>query len=197
MTHSHQFVGLIFSQNSQCKRTAHEGDRFLYSFYDITIIFAGDQVGNNLRIRFGSKVASSGNQFFLKVKVVLNNPVVYDREFLTLVGMRVGVLIGRFTVGCPACMPDSGAAGKRSSFQSGFQVRHASLCLNNLKAFLGKHGNPGRIIPTILQLLQSLYQDPLRILITDISYNTTHNNFLRPIYSVGGIRKETCRAACF
>ncbi|MNE80383.1 hypothetical protein D3C80_1769470 [compost metagenome] len=100
----------MFSQNAQGKRTAHVGDCLLNSLNDISFIFTGDQMGNNLCIRFGREMASAGNQLFFEVQVVFDNPVVHDRELLAFIGVGVGVLVGRFTVSRPAGVPDSGTS---------------------------------------------------------------------------------------
>ncbi|MNC21239.1 hypothetical protein D3C75_692090 [compost metagenome] len=122
----------MLSQNAQGKCTAHMGNCLLYSLNDVSFVFTGNQVGNNLCIRLRSKVASASNQLFLEIQVVFDNPVVYNREFLAVICVRMGVLVRRLTMSSPARVPDSCTTGQRSGFKSGLQISHTALCLNNL-----------------------------------------------------------------
>ncbi|MNV27393.1 hypothetical protein D3C71_1185420 [compost metagenome] len=127
-------------------------------------------------------MASASNQLFFQIQIVFDNTVMNDRELHAVIRMWMGILIGWFTVSCPACVSDTCATCQWAAFQLRLQIRQTALCFHYLQSFPSEYSNTSGIISPILQLLQSFNQDPLRILITNISYNTTHYYFPRPSY---------------
>ena len=65
-------------------------------------VLAPDHMSGNFRIRITSELTSLLSQFGLEVKVVLNYPVMNDRDLFELIEVRMGILISRRAVGCPA-----------------------------------------------------------------------------------------------
>ncbi|MMZ65409.1 hypothetical protein D1872_278130 [compost metagenome] len=119
---------------------------------------------------------------------------MHDRELLAMVGMRMRIDIRRFAVRCPTGMADTGGPYQRSPFQLGLEVSQAADRFGDLQSVLRKHRNPRRIIPAVLQLLQSFQQNRLRVSLPDISNDTTHNiyilRFISPEFFRAGENKR-------
>ena len=89
--------------------------------------------------------------------------------------MRMGINIRRFSVGCPAGMSDA-AMSLRLSVNSHFiyQIGKTAFAFFNLNRTFFKHGNSCRVITSIFQLGQCIYQYVRTIPVTYIANNSTH-----------------------
>ena len=121
---------------------------------------------------------------------------MYHYDTLIFIKMRMSVDIRRCTMRCPTGMTDSKLTRKQlasmSQFIQHFQPSHCFFHIDFLSVI---NCNTGRVISSVLQLLQSLKQDWRCLTLSYITYNSTHNEcspfkFYTPccftIYTKGG-----------
>ena len=108
---------------------------------------------------------------------VFNDAVVDKRQTAALGQVRMGIgVVGRAMRG-PAGMADADGAGGFLPAQKALQVVHFSLAFvqSNL-AVLANKGDSGAVIASVLQSMQSFYDDGARLAMPDVTYYSTHSN---------------------
>ena len=76
-------------------------------------------------------------------------------------------------------MPDSQYSRHGSTVMGEFlQYLKAPLRLRHIDLLTVKYSDPGRIVPSVFQFGKTVKKDRGRLLFSNITYNTTHNNFL-------------------
>jgi hypothetical protein len=80
---------------------------------------AGHQVHRHLGVGVAGELNPGGLEFGTQCGVVLDDPVVHDRELAGGVAVRMGVAIGRAAMGGPAGVTDAGRPGQRRGFGLG------------------------------------------------------------------------------
>ncbi|MNW12983.1 hypothetical protein D3C71_2108080 [compost metagenome] len=68
-------------------------DRFLHSLDDVAIILASDKMGNNLGVRFRAEMTAFRHQLLLELQIIFDDAVMNDREFMSLIRMRMRVRV--------------------------------------------------------------------------------------------------------
>ena len=86
------------------------------------VVLPGDEVDGDLGVGVAGELDAGGLEFSAQLGVVLDDPVVDDRDFARGVAVRVGVAVGRPAVGGPAGVPEAGAAHRASASDSASAV---------------------------------------------------------------------------
>ena len=138
---------------------------------------AGDEVGQDLRIRIRSVFDPGLCQFLLKRMIIFNNPVVDDKDFLLLVPMGMGIFFGRLPMGGPAGVCNTCTPGNGQTVDLCLQINNTPR--RPVKAYLSSilHRQTGRVIAAVFQPSQALQEDGLCILGPDITNDSTHTRF--------------------
>ncbi len=105
---------------------------------------------------------------------VLDDPVVHENDLVRAVGMRVGVRLVRCAVRGPPRMGDAGAALQGLGADEQLEAEDLAGALAELYTVAVLHRNSGRIVASILQPLEALYEEGHGVLSTDVTYYPTH-----------------------
>ncbi len=116
------------------------------------------------------------SELFLQLLIVFDNAVVHRYHSTAHSHMRMRIVLGGLTMGCPACMADTAASLDSISplclLRKVLQPPHGLHHLNGLTAI--PHCNACRVITTILQLGKAIQKNGGRLLLTNKSYNSAH-----------------------
>ena len=137
-----------------------------------------DQVREHFGIGLGAEaVAALGERRAQRARV-LDDPVVDQRDGAAAVGVRVGVLRVRRPVGGPARVGEGRRA--RRQLRAQLLLEHGDLPrrLEHLDAPVAHDGEPGRIVPAVLEPFQSLEHEGGRRPRAGVAYDPAHS--LRP-----------------
>ena len=86
------------------------------------VVLPGDEVDGDLGVGVAGELDAGGLEFGAQLGVVLDDPVVDDRDLARGVAVRVGVAVGRPAVGGPAGVAEAGAAHEASASDSASAV---------------------------------------------------------------------------
>ena len=90
--------------------------------------------------------------------------------------MRVGIDGVGLAVSGPAGVGDADAAGGVLVRAFFLQGRYLAGSLVDVEVAFGvNHGDTGRVVAAIFQSMKTLYQNGVSLLLTDISYYSTHS----------------------
>lgn len=93
--------------------------------------------------------------------------------------MRVRIALARRTVGGPTGVGDAQTAHQRFTGQGLFQFRHLAVTARALqRTVVGKHGNTGAVIATVLKTFQAFEQNGRDITFGDCANDSTHKFLL-------------------
>ena len=107
--------------------------------------------------------------------VILYDPIMNDRKPSVVAQMRMGILLGRRTVGRPPCVAYSHDARHQVTVLRFFtQIRDPSPDLAYGYDLLIHDSDSGRIIASVFQLFQSIEQDWRSFLHANKSDYTAH-----------------------
>jgi hypothetical protein len=140
------------------------------------VMFA-NQMSQNLRVgRRLKRMPGLGHSRFQSV-VVLNHPVMHDRNFSGLIEVWMRILIRGRPMRCPAGVPQTDRAFQRPLAQkSGQAFVYFSFPLQRLRPIrLIQNGHPRAVITAIFQPPQALQNDGRRLLFTHVSNNPAHS----------------------
>ena len=92
--------------------------------------------------------------------------------------MRMGVAVGRLTVGSPARMADAAGAVHVAAFLLDLllKVCNAAARLDNAQTVLREGSHTSRVIATVFQTVQTLDENRKRVLASGESNDSTHKN---------------------
>jgi hypothetical protein len=146
----------------------------------IAVKIEGDQLGQDFRIRFGTKGNPFFFQLFFQQMVVFNNAVVNDENIFRLVPLRMGVLHRRLTVGCPPGMGDTAGPVHGFAVYQRFQARNFSQFskAGNFVSVLDRQTR--RVVSPIFKPFQPFDQNRLCIFLSHITNDPTHIKTLLP-----------------
>ena len=195
VAHRHELIRLVLRQHAERERAAHPLHRPLHRRHNVAFILVRDQVGHDLRIRLRHERVPGDGQFLAQLEIIFDDAVVDDREFARVVRMRVRVDIRRLAVRRPARVADADRAGERRFLQLLLQHGEPALRLADLEPLAGVDGDARRVVSPILELLQALDQDLLRVPVTDISYNSAHS-FVPPLFGKSPNSPEVPERMC-
>ena len=118
-----------------------------------------EQVGDDLGVGLGPEDVPLGPQPLLQVQVVFDDPVVDDDDPAGAVLVGMGVLLARTAVGGPAGVAEPGGRRDRGFGQPDFELPDLAFGPGAPDAVRPAHGDPGRIISAVLELLEPLDED--------------------------------------
>ena len=104
---------------------------------------------------------------------VVDDAVVDHRDAARLVGVRVGVGVGRRAVGGPPRVPDAGRAGEALGQRLG-QVAHPAGLLGHLDPATAQDRDPRRVVAAVLEAREPLEHDGSGVLAADVADDSTH-----------------------
>ena len=132
----------------------------------------------HLSIRFGNKFVARCFKHGFQLNIVFDNAVVHKRNAAVAALVGMGIFVGRRAVRRPAGMPDADAARKRRSLRKLFlKVCNSAFGFHNFRSAAVQHGDPGRIVPAVLQLFKTVQQYRRSTVLPNITYNSTHIHF--------------------
>src|SRR4029077_3466660 len=76
------------------------------------VVLPGDQVNSDLGVGIAGELDTGGFQLGTQRRVVLDDPVVDDRDLFCGVAVRMGVAVSGPAVGRPAGVPEPGATAE-------------------------------------------------------------------------------------
>ena len=184
LSHGIKLIRMILKQNTKGIGSLHPVHDLCDRLKRISFIIVVQQMGDHFGICIGYKFIPLCLQLLFQFQIILNDPVMYHNDTLLFIKMRMRVHIGRFSVCCPACMPDPDRSRKRfSPMRQLTQHFQSALCFFHTDLFPVIYCDPCRIISPVFQFFQTIQQDRRCLLLSDITYNSTHNLFL-PFLSV-------------
>jgi hypothetical protein len=133
-------------------------------------------VGDNLGVGLRAEALTVGDQGPLDLAVVLDDAVKHDRDIPLLARHeRVRVLLGHAAVRRPARVADArrGARGDAASLE--LEVLELADRLDRVQALTPDQADPGRVIPAVLQPLQTVQEPVLGSAPTHISDYSAHS----------------------
>ena len=137
-----------------------------------------DQLNQHLGVRIGLERVPFLHQSAFEHRVVLDDTVMDDRQTLALRVVRVCIDGVRLAVRRPAGVRDTDTTVRVFVHRERFQFCHLPFRLVDVQlSLLVDQRHAGTVIPAVLQTMQTLYQDRIRLPFTYISYYSTHNNF--------------------
>ena len=133
-----------------------------------------DEMGEHLAVGLRKEnVALLGEAVFV-FEIVLDDAVVYQRQFAGCVEMRVRVGIGWFSVGGPAGMADAGGAVDGPAVDEVREVVDAPRAFAHLDVIAVEEAESGRIIAPVFQAPESLEQEFGGLAVARVCEDATH-----------------------
>ena len=130
------------------------------------------QVGDELGVGIRGQRRATPEQGLLEFQVVLDDAVVHHNRVAGPV--RVGVGLGRASVGGPAGVADAGMPLDGRAGEERFKAREFALGAPQRDAAAVQDGDTGRVVAPVLQLPQAIDQHRGGVAPADISYDSAH-----------------------
>ena len=135
-----------------------------------------DEVGDYLSVGIGAELVPRGHQLALELLEVLDDAIVHDGNATGAIQVRMGIAVGRGTVGCPTRVPDATSSLRIRGGGTLPQVCHTPGTLHTVQVARRRdHLNARRVISTILKRRQSIEQPCGRLLPAGVSHYSTHS----------------------
>src|SRR5262249_26116456 len=134
-----------------------------------------DQMSDDLSIGLSGELVPFFNQLLFEREIVFDNPVLHNDDFAGSVAMRMSVFFRGTAMRRPARVADSVHALKRFEPDSLFQVAQLAFSAPHLefaRVTVAGHGDPGRVVSAILQLLEPVDDDGHHALFTYVTYDS-------------------------
>ena len=136
------------------------------------------QMDDDLRVRLTMEPEPLGLQHLAQLHEVFDDAVLHDGELAVVAHMRVGVRLRRRAVRCPARMAEADIAVKIATvMRFGQQILDLAAGLGKLNRAAVEHGDAGRVITAVFELLQPFEKDRRSLLRADVSNDSTHSQF--------------------
>ena len=136
------------------------------------------QMDDDLRVRLTMEPEPLGLQHLAQLHEVFNDAVLHDGELAVVAHVRVGVRLRRRAVRCPARMAEADIAVKIATvMRFGQQILDLAAGLGKLDRAAVEHGDAGRVITAVFELLESFEKDRRSLLRADVSNDSTHSQF--------------------
>src|SRR5690242_3826655 len=94
-----------------------------------------DQVGDDLCVGFGGEAVALFDEPPLQRNIVLDNSVVHYNYTPAAIAMRMGILFGGASVGCPTRVADAVSSIERLQADNFFQIPQLAFSAADLKSF--------------------------------------------------------------
>ena len=119
-----------------------------------------------------------GLQHLAQLHEVFDDAVLHDGKLAVVAHVRVGVRLRRRAVRCPARMAKADIAVKIATvMRFGQQILDLAAGLGKLDRAAVEHGDAGRVIAAVFELLQPFEKDRRSLLRADVSNDSTHSQF--------------------
>ena len=142
------------------------------------VVLPGDQVDGDLGVGVAGELDAGGLQLLAQLGVVLDDPVVDDRDLARRVAVRVGVAVGRPAVGGPAGVAEAGAAREACGVRLGqrcFEVGEPTgTPAHGQPADAVEQGDAGGVVTAVLHPAQRVDDDSASIPRPDVADDSTH-----------------------
>ena len=133
---------------------------------------------DDLRVRLTMEPEPLGLQHLAQLHEVFDDAVLHDGELAVVAHVRVGVRLRRRAVRCPARMAEADIAVKIATvMRFGQQILDLAAGLGKLDRAAVEHGDAGRVITAVFELLQPFEKDRRSLLRADVSNDSTHSQF--------------------
>ncbi len=138
-----------------------------------------------LGVRLGVELETAGLELIPKLRVVLDDAVVHDRDLgayrrpATQVG--VGVRLGRAPVRSPTRVPDPGAHAEKVTvtlLDNPREVIEGAYLPRRPQPVRPSQGQPGRVISPVLEVPQPLHEHLYAPLPANVTHDPTHKEHL-------------------
>ena len=107
-----------------------------------------------------------------------DDAVLHDGELAVVAHVRVGVCLRRRAMRCPARMAEADITVKVATvMRFGQQILNLAAGLGKLDRAAVEHGDAGRVIAAVFELLQPFEKDRRSLLRADVSNDSTHSQF--------------------
>src|SRR5262249_21688815 len=113
---------------------------------------ARHQVGDDLTVGLGRELCAAGREVPAQLVEVLDDAVVYDRD--PVGGVRMRIVLGRTAMRRPAGVADADGAAERLAVEAMLQVLKLAFGPAALQAAALQGGDPGRVIPAVFEPLE-------------------------------------------
>jgi hypothetical protein len=131
----------------------------------------GDHLGVGLRGEDVAVLLEGGAELVM----VLDDPVVHDRDPPGAVGMGVRVAVGRGAVRRPARVPDRGRPRRcRVRLEERLERRELAGALAHNELLIRDDGDPGRVVAPVLQAPEAVEHDRERLVGSDVADDPAH-----------------------
>ncbi len=132
------------------------------------------------------KLVALGLQRLLQRFVVFDDTIVGQRQNAIATDVRVGVLLGSWTMGGPACVTNSSRGQHGAGGHGLFKLVHSACHARDANPFLRADScYAGAVITAVFQASQSANQERAGLLGADVADNSAHRE-----YSNGVSEKE-------
>ena len=175
--HGEDGVREILEQHGQRIAAPHHAQRLVQGLQRLAMVAAVNEFDQYLGVRLTLKRVPPGGQPLLESTVIFNDAIVDDAHPRGRV--RVAVHIAGFPVGRPPGVPDAAGALREGLYgQFLAQGIQPALALDNADAALLGQCHTRRIIPAVLQFLQTIQQHILCAALSNITYDAAHTKHL-------------------
>ena len=152
-------AGFALADDGEAERTFDERNGFQYSFFQVALVVAGNQVGDHFSIGLGLEFDSFSLQLLFQDGVVLDNAVVDNRDVAVKALVRVCVFDGRGAVGGPAGVRDTDMSLDRVILDLRFKRTDFSGGTNGLYLSTIDKGDSRAVVAAVFKFLKSTNQD--------------------------------------
>jgi hypothetical protein len=188
VAHAHHQRALLAGAHEHLRlvgRHRHEGVvaakvvvREPHRLHEVALEVVGDQVGHHLGVGLGGEVRAVGEQPVAEVGPVLDDPVEHDVHALGGVPVRVGVRLGHAAVGGPARVAYPGGAAqvpvlRHHRVAEVLKVAHG---VNGVDRPVRDEGEPCRVVPAVLESLQTLKKEVAALARSDVTDDAAHES---------------------
>ncbi len=120
-----------------------------------------DDVGDDLRVRFGHEAVALGDEGVLEREVVFDDAVVHDDEGARAVAVGMGVFFGGAAVGGPAGVSDAVGAVDRVGDEHFGEVAELAGSAAELQpgGFATGDGYAGAVVATVFETRKAFHDD--------------------------------------
>ena len=179
----HDGVGIVGAGEHQCEMAFqprqdghHRADEV--SCGGSVVVLPRDQVHGDLGVGVAGELDAGRLQLLAQHGVVLDDPVVDDRDLARGVAVRVGIAVGRPAVGGPAGVAEAGAARQARGVgfvERRFQVgQPAGAAPDGQAAVAVEQCDPRGVISAVFHPAQRVDDDAAGIPRADVADDSTH-----------------------
>ena len=175
-------AGVVGRQNAQSIAAPQILHGVHQGLHHIPLEVVLKQMGHHFGVGLGLHLIALFGEHFPQFQIIFNDAVVDDGDPSIAADVGMGIHIGRLTMGGPPGVTDA-AGGFHAAhlLHLVLQVLDAALGLDHLQPFGAQHRHTGGVIPTVLQLIQSLQQNGHGLFPAHISYDSAHKRFFLQI----------------